>query len=444
MIKRVFWIALYTGTAQILSLFTISYVLLNLGEIASGYIGLIDSTILIIASVVSFGIQLSVNRNVATQKNWRSNYILAQGARLSLSLLVILFGIGSFLLNWDITKWIYFVAPLIALNGDYSLYGNAKPVDAARLSMIRVGLPNLAVLVGSQFIGMDAIYLYVIFAGVGILNSGLWASRINEVPYMFEPSKTFHKFYFKYLKVGIYQLTSAMLVIGILAISKGFYAIATLGLVYPVLKYFEVFKGVLRIIVQAFFKELTLEGTNLRIDKAGILIGGGIAIPAFIYPGTVLNFLYGDTYLGIELILPLFGVAILIASLKPSADVQILLKKKDDINLYTYLTAFTLTYGIVIAMSYTNHALYGIPTGLIVGESCLLIGLGVNLGGLAFFKERLVFALRLLPILVIALALRLLFSETMLTFGISVALYGFYTFFMYRRLLFDSSFIIRN
>ena len=74
MIKRVFWIALYTGLAQVLSLFTISYVLRNLGEVTSGYMGVIDSSILVIATVISFGIQLSVNRNVATKQSWRSKF----------------------------------------------------------------------------------------------------------------------------------------------------------------------------------------------------------------------------------------------------------------------------------------------------------------------------------------------------------------------------------
>ena len=81
MIRRIFVVGLYTGSAHLASIVAISYLLRNLGERTLGFIGLVDSTVLIVAGIVSFGIQLSVNRNVALQKNWRSNYHLGQSAR---------------------------------------------------------------------------------------------------------------------------------------------------------------------------------------------------------------------------------------------------------------------------------------------------------------------------------------------------------------------------
>ncbi len=444
MIKRVFWIALYTGMGQVLSLITISYVLRNLGKVVNGYMGIIDSTILVMATVISFGIQLSVNRNVATTKSWRSNYILAQSSRFSLSLLIIFFGIVSYFYNWDITKWIYFIAPVIALNGDYSLYGHGKPITAARLSFVRVALPNIAILVGSNFIGEDAIYLYVIFAGIGILNSGLWASKVNDVPYFVKPRKSFYKTYFKYGKVGVFQLSYAIMVTGILAISKGLYSVAILGLVFGILKYFEVFKGVLRIVVQAFFRELKNEGTNLRIDKAGILIGCAILIPTFFYRETTLNFLYNDAYAGIEEIFGIIGLAMFFASLKASADMQILMKRKDDVNLYSYLVALTITLGISFYYSTTDSPVFGIPLGLMAGEFTLVLLLGYQLGKWQFFIDRFIFLAKLIPILLLAVAIRYIFGESIITLFVSLGVYALLSFFFYRKLLFDSSFIIRE
>jgi hypothetical protein len=46
MLKRVFWIALFTGLSHLISIITISYVLQNLGEETSGYLGIIDSTVI--------------------------------------------------------------------------------------------------------------------------------------------------------------------------------------------------------------------------------------------------------------------------------------------------------------------------------------------------------------------------------------------------------------
>ena len=91
--------------------------------------------------------------------------------------------------------------------------------------------------------------------------------------------------------------------------AKGFYSVAIIGLVYGGLKYFEVFKGGLRILVQAFFKELTMENVNLRIDKVGMIAGCLISIPFLIYPHTTLSIIYGDAYQGYEYIIIIFGAA---------------------------------------------------------------------------------------------------------------------------------------
>jgi len=444
MIQRVFWIALYTGTSQILSLFTISYVIRNLGEETGGYIAILDATILVMAVIISFGIQFSVNRNVATRKRWRSNFSLAQSARISVGILIVLFGIVSYFVNWDITKWIFLVAPLIALNGHYALYGAGKPIKAARLSMIRVALPNLAILIGSQFIGKDAFYLYMVFAGLGIFISGVWASRINHVQYLFSPSNKFVKIYWKNYKIGIWQLSHIILLTGILAVAKSFYTIAMIGLVYGVLKYYEVLKGVLRIIWQAFFRELSVEGNNLRIDKAGLLIGTGVLIPTLLFPETTLSFLYGNKYTGIELMLPLFGIAMFMASFRTSSHIQVLMDRKDNVNLYIALLAGILTLAVMISLSFSDYKEFGIPIAIILGELVLLVGLGVHLGGVRFFKQRLMFMLKLVPALIICYILKMMMGVSILTLLLCLGIYLLWTFFFYRKLLFDSSFVVKN
>jgi O-antigen/teichoic acid export membrane protein len=396
------------------------------------------------ATIISFGIQLSVNRNVAKTKGWRSNYQLAQSARVTLGLILLVFGIISLLYKWEISKLILLFAPLVALNGDYTLYGKGLPIVAARLSLIRVSLPNLAIIISSYWLGELSIYFYIIFAALGLLNSGFWASRINHTNYFYPPTKSFGKFYIKYAKVGIFQLSYALMVTGILAFAKNFYTIAAIGLVYGVLKYFEVFKGVIRIIVQAFFRELKHEGTNLKIDKAAILLGAGAMIPTIIFPHTSLTLLYGQTYIDNELILPIFGLAMLISSLKASADMNLLMLKKDNINLYTYLIAIFITYSTVILVSQTNWQLYGIGLGIILGEIVLLIGLGYNLGKFDFFKERFAFLFKLSPVLIVSYLLKLYVGGSLLILALSIGLYAVWSFVFYRKLLFDNQMIENN
>jgi len=399
MIKRIFFVASYTGSAHLVSIITVSYLLRNMGERTLGFIGLIDSTVLIIAGIVSFGVQLSVNRNVATQKNWRSNYHLGQSARFTVSLLVIIFGMISYFLNWDPTKLVYFIAPLVAFNGDYALYGSGKPIQAARLSFFRVLIPYGGLLIIVQFIKTDFVIIYIVLIALGILNAGFFASRINHVPYLFAANNNFYKFYLKYYKVGLYQISSVFLITGILAASKGFYTIEVIGLVYALLKIYEIFRGALRVIVQAFFKELQYDLIGLKIDKLGILIGGFVIIFTIFYTETTLNVLFADKYTGKEWMLILFGILMIVASFKASSDIRILLIKKDNVNMGAYLIAFFSTITIVIIASRTEFNLYGIPFGLIIGELILLLILGSNLGGLSFYLDRLKFFARIIPVL---------------------------------------------
>ena len=441
MLKRVFWVALYTGSAQVLSLIAVNQVLRNLGETTSGYMGIVDSYILIMATVVSFGIQLSVNRNVAITKGWKSNYQLAQSSRLAVGLILMLLGVISLIYKWEVSKLVLIFAPFVALNGDYTLYGKGQPIIAARLSMIRVALPNLAIIISSRWLGPLSIYFYIIFAGIGLLNSGFWAARVNHTPYFFSPRKSFYKFYSKYAKVGVFQLSYAFMITGILAFAKNFYPIVVIGLVYGILKYFEVFKGVLRIIVQAFFRELKNENTNLKIDKAGMLIGVGAIVPTIIYPHVTLNVLYDQTYQGKENLLIFFGLAMLISSFKTSSDMRLLILKKDKVNLYTYLTAIIITFTIVALFSLTQWQIYGIGLGILVGESILLIGLGYNISGTKFFLERLVFAVKLMAIPAVSFALKLFLGESLLLLSASLGLYALWVFVFYRKLLFDNTLI---
>lgn len=444
MLKRVFWVALYTGSAQILSLLAVNVVLRNLGEESSGYMGIVDSYILIMATIISFGIQLSVNRNVAKTRGWRSNYQLAQSSRITLGLILLAFGIMSLSYKWEVSKLILIFAPLVALNGDYTLYGKGQPIIAARLSLVRVALPNLAIIISSYWLGELSIYFYMIFAAIGLLNSGFWAAKINHTNYIYPPRKSFYKFYSKYAKVGIFQLSYALMLTGILAFAKNFYSIAAIGLIYGILKYFEVFKGVLRIVVQAFFRELKHEGINLKIDKASILLGVGAVIPTIIFPTTTLALLYEEKYIDIELILPIFGMAMLISSIKASADMKLLMLKKDNINLYTYLIAIIITYTTVILLSFTEWAPYGVAMGIVIGEIVLLIGLGYNLNKLTFFAERGFFIVKLIPILIVSYLLKLYFGESITLLVTSVGIFGSWVFIFYRKLLFDKQTIENN
>lgn len=438
MIKRVFWVALFTGLSHLISILTISYVIRELGEEVSGYIGIIDSTVILVASIISFGIQLAVNRNVATKTSWQSNYNLAQSARLMLSFFIVIFGAVLYLFGGEMQYLIYAFAPLVALNGDYALYGNGKPITASSLSFLRVAAPNLGILFAGYLGGLNVIYVYIVLLATGIFLAGLISSRANHVKYFFLPRKHFLKFYFKYWKVGGYQVASALIVPGILVIADWFYSLAIIGLINGLLKILIVYKGGLRIIVQTFFKEITIEKTHEKIDKASLLAWGAVSIPIIVYYNTTLNLLFDNKYDEIAILLPVIGAIMFLGAFRNASEARALILKKDNLNLSIFLIALLLQTIVLITFSYTPYFIWGIPLGLLIAELTVVIGLGYGLHRWHYFIRRFNFILKLLPPIIFSLLLKFIFPPSLTILGISIIIYIIWSFIFFRKLIFGS------
>ncbi|MEQ8244412.1 hypothetical protein [Fulvivirga sp.] len=438
MLKRVFWVALFTGLSHLISIITISYVLRNLGEETSGYLGVIDSTIVFVSTIISFGIQLAVNRNVATSTSWKSNYKLGQSSRLMLSFFVLAFGVVAYIFEGNINLLIYCYAPLIALNGDYALYGNGKPIIAASLSFLRVALPNLGIIVCGHYFGPDVLPIYILLLALGTLTTGFIAAYFNGVSYFYMPRKHFLKFYFKYSKIGVYQVVGVLLVPSILVVANWFYSIAIIGLINGLLKLLIVYKGGLRIIVQTFFKEIKEERTDLKIDKASLIAWGAISIPIIIYFKTTLFLLFDHTYDDIASILPFIGGVMFLAAFRNASEAKALIQKKDNLNLYVFLVALLIEIVVIILFSYTSSSIWGIPIGLFIAELTIVLGLGFGLNKIKFFTERLRFIGMLLPPLVLAFTIKFFIGESYITLGVSVIIYGVWSLVFFRKLIFGS------
>ena len=429
--------ALFTGLAQLSSLYLLNYLMENFDAEVSGQFGLIDSMVLMLSGIISFGVQLSINRNVTAQKNWRSNYNLGQSSRVYVSIIILAAGLLSILWGWDKTKLVFLMAPFVALNGDYALYGHGKPIRASMLSFFRVGIPNFGVLAIIWFTDLDIITAYIVLLAVGIFNSGFFASKINEVSYLFLPSKKFLRFYLKYYKVGIFQMSSAFLITGILWFSRLFYELAVIGLVYGILKYFEVFKGVMRILVQSYFKDIRLNTIALKIDKFGMIIGGFLIIPTIFYADVTLALIYEQTYKGLEWMMMLFGAAMVVASIKPSCDIRLLLMKRDNTNVLGYLSAGILAMVTVMIFSFSDYYMYGIPSAILLAEITLLIILGYKESGMSFFIHRLTFLLKLSPIFILILSLYLFTPKGIISLATGCALYILFVSVLFRKVIFD-------
>jgi len=132
---------------------------------------------------------------------------------------------------------------------------------------------------------------------------------------------------------------------------------------------------------------------------------------------------------------PVYGV------LRTSSRIQVLMNRKDNINLFISFVAVLLTLSVMIFLSFGDYKEFGIPISLILGDLVLLIGLGIHLDGLRFFKQRLSFMFKLIAALIVCYIFKLVVGPSILTLALCVGIYLLWTFFFYRN---DSNFVIEN
>ena len=144
------------------------------------------------------------------------------------------------------------------------------------------------------------------------------------------------------------------------------------------------------------------------------------------------------------MMLPLFGIAMFLASFRTSSHIQVLMDRKDNVNLYTALVAVGVIFTLMIGLSFSEIKEFGIAIAMIAGELILLIGLGAHLGGSKFFTQRIKFLIKLVPVVAVCILLKIIMGESLITFAVCMGIYLIWTFFFYRKLLFDSSFVVKN
>ena len=127
-----------------------------------------------------------------------------------------------------------------------------------------------------------------------------------------------------------------------------------------------------------------------------------------------------------------------LGAFRNASEAKALINKRDNLNLIVFLIALGAQTVVLVGLSFTPYFIWGIPLGLLIAELVVVLGLGFGLKRFAFFSERLGFVVKLLPPLLIALALKLVFGESLITLGVSLVIYILWSFIFFRKLIFGS------
>lgn len=434
MMKRLFWVALFTGTGHLGNLISLKFLKNYTNDSTIAFIGELDSLTLLIVSITAFGLQLSSTREIAIRNNdWQEVYYSTQSARLTMAMLLMLLGLSGFLYT---KNYLFFIAPIIALNADYALYGRGKPVLGAMVAFIRVIIPSLAIIFGSVYFLNSLPLLFCLAVLVAYFVVGFSVSRILRVNYLMRPRLKSLYEYVKNIRIGLANLAYFFVSIGIITILSYINSEATISVAYMALKLYMVFTGVRRIIVQSFFKEIKEMQQALKVDFLSMTAGIIFLSTFLFFPEVAISLLFDESYIEFSTTFVVLGITAFISAVTSSSGARLLLQKKDK----QYSANFIIAAMVTIISGVCFSFFIADKPSLIV-LACLFGEVTISVLNILSLNEKNFLILRfkiIYPIILMAFvfyAIKMSFNENIWSFATSIFLFCMFSFIYSSRVL---------
>ncbi len=428
MIKRLFVIGILTGIGHIGTIMSLKFIAKNVANKTIAFIGEIDSFSLMVISIIAFGLQLSTTRQLALLNDWKEEYYSTQSARFTLSLFLMFFGFFGFLFT---KNFLFFMAPVFALNADYALYGLGKPVMGAKIALLRIIIPAVTLVISSFYFIEHIVLLYSLSLVVAYLFTGILVSKILEVRYFVTPKIKLIKKYLANIRIGLASFSFFFIGIGIVNVMSLFYNDEAIAVSYLALKLYMIYKGVRRIIVQAFFKELISDDIAMKVDLFAMIIGIVFLISLLFFNQVVISLFFDDRYSSYSLTFLLLGIAGFVSSISSSSETKLLLLKRDKQYSTNPLIAalIAIVSGIILWFVFGNHP-YLIALSILIGETVLSILSIIAINEKGFIYKRLSIFYPILLMSLLFVPFKMYFEQnlfnlfsSMIIFGLAILLY---------------------
>ena len=408
MLKRIFIVALLTGTGQIAMVFSLKAITRHLNTQQIAAIAQVDALIILLINTIALGLQSVAMRNIVIQENWKIEYKAVQSARITLGSILFLLGFICFI-KWEYCT--FFLAPLFALSGDYALYAVGKPITGALFACIRLLVPYIFLLLTAYFYPDHTGYIFLAsWGGIYLLSNQLIA-RSLKVPFLVWPKLNSLKLYFQSLPLGVVSIGFYFIGIGLVLIIPYFYPYAIQVTAFVGLKFYIVYKGILRIIHQAFFKEMIHDEWCLRVDQLSLMVAIIFLSCMIFFPQSFIIFFFGKAYLRGQTFFLILAFSATFYSFNLSAATRTLIDKKDVLFAsISSIAAFTTIMSTII-FSFFNYTTLGIGISILLGEFFLMLALAKISTIKNLVKPRLRFFLSSSIVMIIPFILRFLFGD---------------------------------
>lgn len=347
-LKRIITVAFIIGLGHILSVLLVPISNRYLSKEIVANIIIIDSSLMLIISILSFGLALTATRDIATSVSWESKLLKVRDARFTLSILLCITGLFAFYFTGDsFAKWLPFiVSPIIALNLDFALYGKGEPIKAAISSFIRLSLPLITFLFLSVLSLITTEIYYLVCISLGIFGAGFYVSKQLATPYFGTFNFQSLKMYKGVLIIGFVGLLLIFQRLGFVSVFSNYITESEKIVLYGVLKIYFAFIAVRRLFIQTFYTKLTQQNVASKINMILFLIGLFIFLICLVFSHEISNVLFKNSE-GISIYaIKMIGVIILAGSIFSCEDARLMLFKGDKQYIKATLFSSIIFIGI--------------------------------------------------------------------------------------------------
>lgn len=408
MIKRLFLIAVFTGISQVAVLFFLKYISQHAPLSELNAIAQIDSLTNLIVTLLSLGLITAVVRDVSLEKNWKEPVQHAQSGRLLASLLILPVAIMGF---WKMPYLLFLFAPAFAINSDYVLYGRSQPVTAAFVSMLRVLFPYLLMISLFLFQSFVSPLIFLISTGICYGLAGVYIAMHLRLPLIPKLNYKDLWLFVKTLPLGVVNFSYYFIGLGLIVLAGFFYSPAITGIAFLGVKFYSIYKGVLRMINQSFIRELQTDAACLKVDLIGGFAGILFLGLSIFFRNTLTNTFLGDKFVSYSNSLPWLAAAGFCQGLFISYTTRAVLLKQDRQYALLVLIALIGISMLTIIGSFLMQGLTPIYGAILLGESICVGGLIVLRKNSLHFRQHLIIFLQLIPYIAIIAGVRYFLSD---------------------------------
>jgi len=421
MLKRIVIIGLITGAGQLFVIFALKYISGNSSPEQVKAIGQIDSLVLFMMNVIAMGLQSAAMRNLASGADWKEQYHQIQSARISMGLIL---GVAAGFAFFNPYYIIFLAAPIFGWNGDYALYARGYSIAGSIIAFTRLLVPFACLMAGAYY---QPERLHIIYIGSLIITyilTNIIISLVLKTQYFFPPVTKNLRLYLESFYLGIVILSLYFIGLGLMLVLPYFYEAPVVAIAFLGLKFYVIFKGVLRIIHQAFIKEMADDEVCLKIDQITILIGLSFLIFISCFPDTFIGLFFGEKFIDYKLYFTLVAIAAFIYSVFSSLIIKAMLEKKDRSYAVTCLISACFTLLVSVLLSFFTKLVDYVGVSLILGELFFATGMVILMNRPGLVRKRLLFITKNMLVFLVPLGIKLFFGDELIPFVLSFAVFS--------------------